>query len=128
MTYSLVCRLYHYFLCSKFDALVSETEECGDAGFSLGALMHAAVCHELEGVLCVRNWVLSLEIFAFSWYVSNRAHLLTQVFTCLSLALTVKLAVPCLTLVVEIRGETHATKLFSEHPQRHCSALLFLCL
>jgi hypothetical protein len=50
-------RLYHHFLCSKFDVLVSETEECGDAGFSL-----------------------------------------------------VKLAIPCLTLVVEIRGKTHATK------------------
>ena len=73
MTYSLACRLYHYFLCSKFDALVSETEECGDAGFSLGALMHAAVCHEREGVLCVHNWVLSLKIFAFSWTVSNRS-------------------------------------------------------
>lgn len=50
-------RLYHHYLCTAFAALVSQTEECGDAGFSL-----------------------------------------------------VKLAVPCLTLVVEIRGETHATQ------------------
>ena len=43
---SCTCRLYHHFLCSVFNAMVSETEECGDAGFSLGLLL----CEKLGAI------------------------------------------------------------------------------